>query len=133
MPVGRSGFFFFFLISFFFKQECTGGKLKKKSSRPIFSPPGRWTGNDFLFEDGLRSRQAVPTRRGLSAPRRHPRHHPTRGSYSGFLPPEVPSQTCCACASSPCVDNNVANQREGYKIRLGIKGQRGVAETGGGV
>ena len=26
---------------------------KKSSSRPFFSQPGRWTGNNSLFEDGL--------------------------------------------------------------------------------
>ena len=50
-PVGRVGkktasrevgiFFFFFPNFNFFKLECTEGKVKK-------------TGNDFLFEDGLR-------------------------------------------------------------------------------
>ena len=69
-PVGRVGkknasrevgIFFFFPNLIFFKLECTGGKVKKncfekmKKRVPVgpFSPPGRWTGNDFLFEDGL--------------------------------------------------------------------------------
>ena len=60
-PVGRSGIFFFSNF-IFYKLECTGGKREKKKNLKIgkkkfqsalFSPPGRWTGNDFLFEDGL--------------------------------------------------------------------------------
>ena len=46
---------FFFLISFFYKLKCTGGKVKKfffeKSA--ILDPPGRYTGNNFLFKGGL--------------------------------------------------------------------------------
>ena len=26
--------------------------MKKKSQSALFSPPGRWTGNDFLFKGG---------------------------------------------------------------------------------
>ena len=69
-PVGRVGnktarrevgIFFFSLISFFFKLECTGGKLKKtdffekmekKFQSALLDPPGRYTGNTFLFKGG---------------------------------------------------------------------------------
>ena len=27
--------------------------MKKKSQSALFSPPGRWTGNNFLFKGGL--------------------------------------------------------------------------------
>ena len=27
--------------------------MKKKFQSALFSPPGRWTGNNFLFKDGL--------------------------------------------------------------------------------
>ena len=27
--------------------------MKKKSQSALFSPPGRWTGNTFLFKGGL--------------------------------------------------------------------------------
>ena len=27
--------------------------MKKKSQLALFSPPGRWTGNNFLFKGGL--------------------------------------------------------------------------------
>ena len=46
-PVDRSDFFFF-LFFFSHKLECTGEKDN------FFSPLGRWTGNNFSFEDGLR-------------------------------------------------------------------------------
>ena len=44
---GRESFFFSNFISY--KLECTEGKSNKNN----FYPPGQWTGNDFLFEDGL--------------------------------------------------------------------------------
>ena len=28
--------------------------MKKKSQSALFSPPGQWTGNNFLFKGGLR-------------------------------------------------------------------------------
>ena len=71
-PVGRVGkkkasrevgnLFSFFSPNFiFYKLEHSGGKVKKKKDfenrkkfqYALFSPPGRWTGNNFLFEDGL--------------------------------------------------------------------------------
>ena len=60
---GRESFFFFFFNFFFYKIECSGGEevkniflfenRKKKFQWALFRPPGRWTGNTFLFEDGL--------------------------------------------------------------------------------
>ena len=67
-PVGRVGKksasrevgIFLFLISFCLKLECTGGKVKKnifgkdkkKIQSALLDPPGRWTGNTFLFKGG---------------------------------------------------------------------------------
>ena len=48
MPVGRSGFFFFFPNFNFLKLECTGGKVKKKSSsRPFLAHPAG--GQETIF------------------------------------------------------------------------------------
>ena len=67
-PVGRVGKknswkvgIFFFSNFFFFKLECTGGevkkklfeKMKKKVLSAVLDPPGRYTGNYFLFKGGL--------------------------------------------------------------------------------
>ena len=65
-PVGRSGIFFSFPNFTLHKLECTGGggvkkkkkvenRKKKKFQLALLSPPGHWTGNYLLFEDGLRS------------------------------------------------------------------------------
>ena len=58
MPVGGQDFFFFPIFFFFYKLECTGGEKKKKKflkfQSALFSPPGRWTGNNYLFKGGLR-------------------------------------------------------------------------------
>ena len=55
---GQSGGrdFFFFPNFIFYKLECKVGrsiKKKKKFQSALFSPHGRWTGNDFLFKGGL--------------------------------------------------------------------------------
>ena len=78
MPIGRLGFFFFFFFSdfivfinwnvqgggvFFLKYEKNknwkggGGVIwkKKEFQSAHFSPPGWWTGNNFLFKGGLKS------------------------------------------------------------------------------
>ena len=63
--IGQSGGrdFFFFPNFIFYRLEYTGGKSKKiniffpkkkkKFQSALFSPPGRWTGNHFLFKAGL--------------------------------------------------------------------------------
>ena len=88
-PVGRVGKkaasrsvgnFLFFPNFLFHKLECMGEKggtfffflnMKKKSA--LFSPLGRWTGNNFSFLDGLTSRRLVHV-------------NLTRWRYSLYLP-----------------------------------------------
>ena len=58
---GQSGGRDFFPNFIFYKLECTGGNRgggelkdeKKKFYLQVLDPVGRWTGNTFLFEDGL--------------------------------------------------------------------------------
>ena len=62
LPVGRSGIFCFSSSFIFYKLECTWGEVKKKNKNEnmkkkkfqlaLFSPLGRWTGNNFLFKGG---------------------------------------------------------------------------------
>ena len=41
------------------KNKIGGGDVKKKSQSALFSSLGRWTGNNLLFEDGLRKDSIV--------------------------------------------------------------------------
>ena len=36
-----------------YREDLSKIMKKKKSQSALFSPPGRWTGNDFLFKGGL--------------------------------------------------------------------------------
>ena len=55
LRVGRSGFFSPpFFIDYDVLIKLRTKSHQKKFQAALFCPPGRWTGNNFLFKGGLR-------------------------------------------------------------------------------